>query len=116
MPPVRSLVKNYGQSPKKVRRYIDLIRGKRVNEAMAILQFQPSPAATAVRKAIQSAIASAENNHNMDALDLKVITAFADDATKLSRYRPQSRGRTSPVIRRFSHITVIVGEANSNGA
>ena len=116
MPPVKAFVKNYGQSPKKVRQYIDLIRGKRVSEAVAILQFLPSPAALAVRKAVQSAVASAENNFNMDAVDLKVVAAYADDAIKMSRYRPQSRGRSSPVIRRFSHITVVVGEANANGA
>ncbi|MSP78351.1 MAG: 50S ribosomal protein L22 [Dehalococcoidia bacterium] len=116
MPPIKAYVKNFGMSPKKVRRYVDLIRGKRVKEAVAMLQFMPSPAATAVRKAVQSAVANAENNQNMDATDLKVVTAFADDALKISRFRPQSRGRTSPVIRRFCHITVVVGEANTNGA
>ena len=116
MPPVKAYVKNFGMSPKKVRRYIDLIRGKRVNEAVAMLQFMPSPAALAVRKAVQSAVANTENNHNMDGTDLKVLAAYADDAVKIKRFRPQSRGRMNPVIRRFCHISVVVGEAQANGS
>lgn len=107
---VRSLCRNYDQSPKKVRRLLDLVRGKPVREALAALQFQPSPAAQAISKALRSAIANAENNHMMAAEDLRVVKAAADDGPRLKRFRPQSRGRASPIIRRLSHITIEVDE------
>jgi large subunit ribosomal protein L22 len=103
-------------SPKKVRRYLALVRGKRAQEAVAALQFMPSPAAVAVRKLIQSAMANAENNHNMDPLDLKVTKAFANDGLKLPRFRPQSRGRISPLIHRFCHISVELDQEARRGA
>lgn len=112
---VRAMTRNFGMSPKKVRRYLALIRGKRVNEAVATLMFMPSPAAVAVRKTLQSAVANAENNHLLDAADLKVTRAYADDGLKLPRMRPQARGRGAPVIRRFCHISVIVEEATLGG-
>ena len=102
-------------SPKKVRRYLDLIRGKRVAQASAMLQFMPSPAAQAVRKTLQSAVANAENNHMMDAANLKVLKAYADDALKIRRSRPQARGRISRVTRRSCHISVIVEETRPRG-
>lgn len=105
---VRAISKNFGMSPKKVRRYISLIRGKRVAEAVASLTFMPSPAAVAVRKTLQSAVANAENNHLLDAADLRVVAAYADDGLKLRRMRPQARGRGAPVIRRSCHISVVV--------
>jgi len=107
---VRSMCRNYGQSPKKVRRVLGLVRGKPVGEALAALQFLPSPAAQAVSKTLRSAIANAENNHMMAAEDLRIVKATADDGPRLKRFRPQARGRTSPIIRRLSHITIEVDE------
>jgi large subunit ribosomal protein L22 len=70
----------------------------------------PSPTALAVSKVIRSAMANAENNRFITPESLKVVAAYADDAPRLKRFRPQSRGRISPIIRRSCHITVIVDQ------
>ncbi|MBI2935232.1 MAG: 50S ribosomal protein L22 [Chloroflexi bacterium] len=114
--PVKAVHRNFGTSPKKVRRVLGLIRGKPVREALAMLRFMPSPTAAAVRKTMQSAIANAENNHLMAAEDLRVIAAYADDGPRLKRFRPQARGRISPVLRRSCHISIIVEEASEGGS
>ena len=111
----RAVTRNFGMSPKKVRRYLALIRGKRVSEAVATLTFMPSPAAVAVKKTLQSAVANAENNHLVDSADLRVIDAHADDGLKLPRSRAQARGRGAPVVRRSCHISVVVEEATGRG-
>lgn len=105
---VRAITKNYGQSSKKVRRLLGLIRGKSIDGALAALQFHPSPAAEAVSKTIRSAAANAENNYMLIGENLKVVAAFADDGPFLKRFRPQSRGRVSPIKKRTSHITVVL--------
>lgn len=102
-------------SPKKVRRYLELIRGKRVADAAAVLQFMPSPAADAVRKTLQSAVANAENNHLLDAANLRVAAAYADDGARTKRFRPQARGRMNPILRRSCHIAVVLEEVASRG-
>ena len=107
---VRALTRNFGMSPKKVRRVLGLIRGKRADDALAILRFLPSPAAEAVSKTLRSAVANAENNNLMAVDELKVVAAFADDAPMLKRFRPQSRGRISPIKKRSCHITIAVDE------
>jgi len=107
---VKAVHRNFGMSPKKVRRVLGLVRGKPVAQAIAAIQFIPSPAAQAVVKVIRSAVANAENNAFMAAEDLRVVTAFADDGPRLKRFRPQSRGRISPIIRRNCHITIAVDE------
>ncbi len=95
-------------SPQKVRRVLGMVRGKPVYQALATLQYVPSPTAAAVSKVIRSAVANAENNRFMIPDTLKVVAAYADDAPRLRRYRPQSRGRISPIKRRSCHITVVV--------
>ncbi len=107
---VRAIHRNFGMSPQKVRRVLGLIRGKRVDVALAALQYVPSPTALAVSKVIRSAMANAENNRFITPESLKVVAAYADDAPRLKRFRPQSRGRISPIIRRSCHITVIVDQ------
>ena len=107
---VRALTRNFGMSPKKVRRVLGLIRGKRADDALAILRFMPSPAAEAVSKTLRSAVANAENNNLMVVADLKVVAAFADDAPVLKRFRTKARGRISPIKRRSCHITIAVDE------
>ena len=113
---VKAITRNFGMSPKKVRRYLGLIRGKPVEEAVASLQFIPSPAAKAVIATVRSAAANAENNNLLTPDELKVVAAFADDGPRLRRFRPQSRGRVSIIRRRFCHITVLVDTKGvSNG-
>jgi large subunit ribosomal protein L22 len=87
-----------------------MVRGRKVEEALSLLRFTPSPSAKIVAKTIQSAAANAERAYHMSASDLKIVEIFADEASTLKRFRPRSRGRVSPVLKRSSHITVVVSE------
>jgi len=106
---VRAVAKDTGISPRKVRPLIDMVRGKKVDEALTILRFTPTPIARVVAKVVKSAAANAENNFQTSS-DLKIVTIFADEARTLKRYRPRARGRVGPILKRSSHITVIVVE------
>ena len=110
---VRAIAKNTGISPRKVRRLVALVRGKRVDEALTILKFVPSPTAQVVAKVVKSAAANAGNNLQASPEDLKIVSISADEAPTLKRYRPRSRGRVSPILKRSSHITAIVAEQES---
>ncbi len=107
---VRAVAKDTGISPRKVRPLVDMVRGKKVDEALAILRFTPIPAAKVVAKVVKSAAASADNNFQMSPSDLKIVKIFADEARTLKRFRPRARGRASSIHKRSSHITVIVTE------
>ncbi len=107
---VKARAKNTGLSAIKVRPLADLVRGKRVDEALTLLRFTPTPKAKYLAKLVRSAVANAENNFQMDPADLKVVRIFVDEARPLRRFRPRSRGRVSPIRKRSSHITVIVDE------
>ena len=97
-------------SPRKVRLIADLVRGKSVEEAMSMLSIMPQRAAKQVRKALKAASANAENNHDMVASELKIARIFANEGPTLKRFRPRSRGRVSPLLKRSSHITVVVSD------
>ena len=107
---VKAIVRNTGLSAKKMRPLVDMVRGKKVDEALNLLRFTPTPKAKVVAKLVRSAAANAENNFQMDPADLKVIRIFVDDARSLRRFRPRSRGRVSPIRKHSSHITVVVAE------
>ena len=107
---VSAIAKDTGISPRKVRPLVNMIRGKRVDEALTILRFAHTPAARTVAAVVKSASANADNNFQMEPADLKIVKAFADEARTLKRYRPRARGRASPILKRSSHITVIVAE------
>jgi large subunit ribosomal protein L22 len=107
---VRAVVKDIGVMPYKARLVINMVRGKKVEEALTILGFMPTPTARAVAKAIKSASANAENNSQMSPADLRITEIFADEGHTLKRFRPQSRARISPIVKRSSHITVVVSE------
>jgi len=107
---VKAVAKDTGISPRKVRPLVDMIRGKKVDEALTILRFAPTPAARTVAKVVKSAAANADNNFQMEPANLKIVGVFADEARTLKRFRPQPRGRASPILRRSCHITVIVAE------
>ena len=107
---VRAIAKDTGISPRKVRRLVDMVRGKRVDEALSILRFAPTPTARVVAKAVKSAAANAENNYQMSPGDLKIIRIMADEARTMKRFRPRARGRATPILKRSSHITVVVTE------
>ena len=107
---VRATAKNTGIPASKVRPLVDMVRGKRVDEALTLLRFTPTPKAKVVAKVVQSAAANAENNFQIDPTDLKVVSIYVDEARSMRRFRPRSRGRVSPIRKRSSNITVIVAE------
>ncbi len=107
---VRSLAKNTGIGPRKVRLVIDLVRGKKVDEALDMLRFVSSPTARVVAKSIKSAAANAEKTFMLPSSDLRIVKIFADGAPTMKRYRARSRGRASPILKRSSHIIVVVTE------
>lgn len=98
------------QSPYKVRRVLDLVRGMPVDDALATLSFTNRRAAQAISKVIESAMANAEHNFAMDREDLVVAEAFADEGPTLKRFRPRARGRATKIRKRTSHITIIVSD------
>ncbi|WDC83139.1 50S ribosomal protein L22 [Caloramator sp. mosi_1] len=97
-------------SPRKIKVVLDLIRGKKVNEALAILKHTPRAAAPVVEKLLKSAIANAENNHNMDVTKLFVAETYANQGPTLKRFRPRAQGRAYRIRKRTSHITMVLKE------
>lgn len=97
-------------SPRKARQVIDLIRGKDVAEAFAILKFMPNKATEPVNKALKSAVANAEHNYELDAGNLYVKEAYVDAGPTLKRIMPRAMGRADMIKKRTSHITVVVSE------
>ena len=95
-------------TPFKARRVVDLIRGLHVDEARRVLDFTQRSATVPVRKVLDSAVANAENNHQLLADDLVVSRAFVDEGPTLKRFRPRALGRAYRIRKRTSHITVIV--------
>ena len=98
-------------SSSKVKLVLDLIRGKSVNEAAAILKNTQKAASPVVEKLLNSAVANAENNQGMLRDDLFVAETFADQGPTLKRYRPRAQGRASRIRKRTSHITIILDSA-----
>ncbi len=102
--------KDTGISVKKVKPIIDLVRGKNVDDALAILQFRPGPVAARVSKLVRSATANAENELAARTSDLKIVEIYANEGARLNRFRARARGRVAKIRRRNSHITVVVDE------
>lgn len=97
-------------SPRKVRLVVDLIRGKKVNEALAILKYTPKRASEAVTKVVKSAAANAEHNMQMNKDELFVTACFVDQGPTFKRMSPRAMGRADILRKRTSHITVVVGD------
>ncbi|GAA4723695.1 50S ribosomal protein L22 [Brevibacillus fulvus] len=97
-------------APRKVRLVVDLIRGKQVGEALAILKHTPKAASPVVEKVLKSAIANAEHNYELDPNNLVVGKVFVDQGPTLKRFRPRAMGRASRIHKRTSHITVVLNE------
>lgn len=108
---VRATAKYLRISPRKARQTVDLIRGKRAQEALFMLKFIPKKSARLVYKVLKSAIANAENNRNLDVDKLVVSQAFVNPGPTLKRIRPRAMGRAYLIRKRSSHITVVVAEA-----
>ncbi len=107
---VKATARHAGVSPRKVRLVLEHLPGRRVQEALAFLQYAPTPCARLVAKVVKAAAANAENNYQMAPGDLRIKAAYADDGRRLRRYRPRARGRAGTIARRASHITVVVEE------
>lgn len=106
----KAIVKYVRISPRKVRQVVDLIRGKKVNEALAILRYTPKRASEVVTKVVKSAAANAENNLQMEKDELFVTSCFVDQGPTLKRFQPRAQGRADIMRKRTSHITIMVGD------
>lgn len=98
-------------SAQKVRLVADLIRGKRVSQALEILAYTNRKAAILVNKVLESAIANAENNDGLDIDELKVTKIFVDEGPTMKRIMPRAKGRADRILKRTSHITVAVSDS-----
>ena len=108
-------------TPMKARRVVDLIRGKQASEALAVLQFAPQGASEPVMKVLQSAIANARFMADRDATafdenSLYVSEAFVDEGPSMKRFRPRAQWRASKILKRTSHITVLVSQKTDENA
>ncbi|MFC4323834.1 50S ribosomal protein L22 [Litchfieldia salsa] len=106
----KAVVRTVRIAPRKARLVVDLIRGKQVGEAVAILKHTPKAASPIVEKLLNSAIANAEHNYEMDANSLVVTQVFVDEGPTLKRFRPRAMGRASAINKRTSHITIVLSE------
>lgn len=97
-------------APRKIRIVIDLLRGKSVGEAFAILKYTPKVGSEVVEKVLKSAVANAEHNYDMNADNLYVAAAYVDQGPTLKRIHPRSRGQAFKILKRSSHVTVVVKE------
>lgn len=97
-------------APRKVRLVIDLIRGKQVGDAFAIIKNTNKAASPVIEKLLKSAIANAEHNYNMDVNKLYIKEAYVNEGPTLKRFRPRAQGRAGLILKRTSHITIVVAE------
>jgi large subunit ribosomal protein L22 len=106
----KSIAKYIRIAPRKVRIVMDLIRGKNVGEAFAILKFTPKVGSEVIEKVLKSAVANAEHNYDLNADKLYVSAAYVDQGPTLKRIHPRSRGQAFKILKRSSHVTVVVKE------
>lgn len=111
---VRAQAKYVRQSPYKVRVVLDLVRGMPVDDARVTLDFTNRRAAPTIRKVLDSAVANAEHNFALDAEELFVAEAYADEGPTLKRWRPRARGRATRIRKRTSHITIVVADEDDH--
>lgn len=106
----KAIAKTVRIAPRKVRLVVDLIRGKQIGEAVAILNHTPRSASPVVEKVLKSAVANAEHNYDLDVSKLVISEVFVDEGPTLKRFRPRAMGRASAINKRTSHITIVVSE------
>jgi large subunit ribosomal protein L22 len=106
----KAIAKTIRIAPRKVRLVIDLIRGKKVGEAFAILKHTEKRSTTPIEKVLKSAVANAEHNYNMDTNNLYIKEAYVNAGPTLKRFRPRAKGRAGLINKRTCHITVVVAE------
>jgi len=108
---VKAVAKYVRISPQKVRKIVDAVKGERVEDGLAMLKFMPQKAAGIVKKVVQSAVANAENaDIDVDSLVIRNVTA--DQGPVLKRFRARARGRGTRILKRTSHVTVVLAEVS----
>jgi large subunit ribosomal protein L22 len=107
---VQAILKNFRMSPQKVREVVRQVQGLPAIQALAVLQVVPRKSARAVAKTLASAIANAENNHGLRRDSLIVKYAFAQTAGQFKRFQPKARGSAGPIIKRNSHIKIVLSD------
>ncbi|MDR1513549.1 MAG: 50S ribosomal protein L22 [Propionibacteriaceae bacterium] len=112
-PGAYAIARHIRMSPQKVRRVADLVRGLDVDDALNLLRFAPQAASEPIYKCVASAVANAEATENLRRGELAVSTIFVDEGVSLRRIRPRAKGSASRIIKRASHITVIVEPRDS---
>jgi large subunit ribosomal protein L22 len=112
----KAVARNIRVSPQKLNLVAQMIRGKKVATALADLQFSRKRIAADVKKCLESAIANAENNHDLDVDDLVVMQAHVGKGLVMKRFAARARGRSSRIIKPFSHLTIVVREVEEASA
>lgn len=107
---VKAVLKFVRISPQKVRKLVDVVKGKPAEAAIDMLKFMPQKGAAIVEKMIRSAVANAEQNHNLDVDTLVVKNVMADQGPTLKRFRARARGRGTRILKRTAHITVVLSD------
>jgi large subunit ribosomal protein L22 len=110
----RAVLRMVRTSPRKLNLVAQMIRGKKVSAALADLEFSQKRIAGSVRKTLQSAIANAENNHQLDVDNLIVAEAHVGKALVMKRFQPRARGRVGKILKPFSNLTVVVREVEES--
>ena len=108
--PAKATTTNTGISVKKMKPIVDMVRGRNANEALELLRFMPSRAAARVAKVVKSAVANAENEMLARGPELEIVEIYANEAPRTKRFRARARGRAARIIRRNSHVTVVLDE------
>ena len=112
---VRAQAKYVRIAPRKARLVMDHVRGKNVGDARALLKHTPRAAASDISKLLESAVANAENNFELDPDELKVARAFVDEGPTIKRFRPRALGRATPIKKRTSHMTITLTTTTKDG-
>jgi ribosomal protein L22 len=113
---VRAKAKYVRIAPRKARLVMDHVRGKNVGDARALLKHTPRAAAGDIAKLLESAVANAENNFELDPDELKIARAFVDEGPTIKRFRPRALGRATPIKKRTSHMTITLTTTTKDGA
>lgn len=112
----KAVSKNLRISPQKCRLLADQIRSKKVSDGLDLLRFSSKKAAVLVRKTLESAVSNAENNQGADVDELKIKTVFVDQGRSHTRYRARARGRSANILRRTSHVTIVLSDGHEEEA
>ena len=107
---VQASARNLGMSPRKTRLITERLPGLSIDQALALLRYVQSPHARSISKIVLSAAANAENNFNLDVDDMVIKRAYCDEGRTQRRFRPRSRGRVSPILKRSTHVTIVLDE------